>query len=158
MTTYIKTIGAMALPALAAALLAACSTMADGEAKARGIAQFADDVRLGEEVSKVCFNRSIDGFGETTDDTVVLKRGVSEEYIVEVFGVCQDLDFAQRIALDSHSSCLRRNDYLVVSDSIAGSDPNGLDRCSIRKIHKWDSDAEAEAEESETTEGAETDA
>ena len=157
MTTPIKTITAMTLPVVAAAVLTACSTMADGEPKARGIAQFADDVRLGEEVSKVCFNRSIDGFGETTDDTVVLKRGVSDEYIVEVFGVCQDLDFAQRIALDSHSSCLRRNDYLIVSDSIAGSDPNGLDRCSIRKIHKWDSDAEAETEDSESTSDSETD-
>ena len=140
--TFSNAIFSAAAAAFALAILTACATPGENN-KARGIAAFDGDPRLGEEVKKVCFNQSIDGFTSTTRDTVVLTKGVSDEYIIEVFGACPNLRSAQRIALDSVTSCLSKSDYLIVYDSAFGTDSGlGPDRCSIRRIHAWDSDAE----------------
>jgi len=128
--------------------LAACATSAD-DGKPKGIAAFKGDPRLGEEVSKICFNRSIDGFSENTDRTVVLTKGVNKDHIVEVSRGCRDLKFAQSIAVDSRSSCVTRGDYLLVSDSAFSLDNRtgmGPDRCYIQKMHKWDKKAESDDE------------
>jgi len=133
--------------------LAACATSAD-DGKPKGIAAFKGDPRLGEEVSKICFNRSIDGFSENTDDTVVLTKGVNKDHIVEVSGICQDLKFAKSIAIDSRSSCITRGDYLLVSSSAFSLDDGtgiGPDRCYIDKIYKWDKKAKAEMENSDAS-------
>lgn len=128
--------------------LAACATSAD-DGKPKGIAALKGDPRLGEEVSKICFNRSIDGFSENTDRTVVLTKGVSDDHIVEVSGGCRDLKFAQSIAIDSTLSCVTRSDYLLVSTSAFSLDDGtgiGPDRCYINKMYKWDKKAKAESE------------
>ncbi len=135
-----------------AAIIAACASMEGDSNQPRGIAAFADDPRLGEEISKVCFSSTIDGFTDATRDTVVLKKGVSDEYIVEVMGSCRDLKYAQRIGIDTHLSCLTRTDYLIVSDSAFGNSTGiGPDRCPINRIYKWDSKAEEEPAEAEAT-------
>ncbi|MGJ8561341.1 MAG: DUF6491 family protein [Litorimonas sp.] len=120
----------------------------DDDRSPRGAAQFADDARLGEEVNNVCFSGSIDGFGETTRNTVVLTRGVSDRYLVEVLGGCQNLEFALGIGVDSRSSCLSRGDKLILSDSpFVNNDRTGLglQRCTISKIFKWNKDADETA-------------
>ena len=125
--------------------ISACATSADAN-KPRGIAAFKGDPALGEEVDRICFNRSIRGFGDTTNRTVVLTRGVREQYIVEVSGACRDLKFAQSVGIDSRSSCITRGDYLLVSGSAFSLDDGtgmGPNRCLIQKMHKWDSKAEA---------------
>ncbi len=134
---------------LCAIAITACATANDGEGKAKGIAAFIDDPRLGAPVDKICFSRNIDGFSDNTDDTVVLKRGVNEEYIVEMFGNCQPLRYAQRIGLVNRTSCLTRLDSLIVSESVFGNSTNPFDnqRCQINRIHKWNSKAKDEAEE-----------
>ena len=133
-------------------LLSACATAANGgmaEQQADGIEKFAGDPRLGEEVKSMCFASNVDSFSSPTDDTVILKIGVSKEYLVET-STCFDLDRAMSIALDTTSSCASRGDSLIVSDSVfgmdrstAGSRPN---RCMIRSIHVWNGDAAAPAE------------
>lgn len=126
-------------------LITGCASTAAGEDKPDGIAAFAEDARLGEAVNKICFNRNIDGFRTMNRDTVVLQSGISDEYLVEVGGVCSNLQHAQSMAIDSSLSCVRRNDYLIVSDSAFSLDDGigiGPDRCIIKKIHKWDKDAE----------------
>lgn len=122
--------------------LMACASSTAGENKERGIAAFKDDTRLGEKVEKICFNRSIDGFSMARKDTVVLSKGVSDDYIVEVRGVCTNLRHAQSVGIDTRLSCVREGDYLIVSDSAFGTDTGfGPDRCYIDKIHKWDKKA-----------------
>ncbi|KCZ87873.1 hypothetical protein HHI_15518 [Hyphomonas hirschiana VP5] len=130
---------------LSAALLAACAS-APGEARPRGVAAYADDARLGEKVSNVCFASSIDGFSLNERDTVVLREG-RKEYLVEVFGNCLDLESAMTIGIDSATSCLSKGDALIVSTSLTGSDIGlGPQRCMIQDIYAWNPDAEAAAE------------
>ena len=129
-------------------IFSGCATTPTDD-KPRGVAALQGDKRLGEQVDKICFNRSIDGFSATTKDTVVLKRGVSDEYLVEVFGICRDLDRAQSIGIASRQSCLSANDSLIVSTSAFSlNDGTGIgpDRCRINRIFKWDAKALDEAE------------
>ena len=135
-----------ALALLTLPFLISCTTVADTGPK--GIAAFADDPRLGEQVSKICFKRNIYGFSNATRDTVVLSAGVNDDYIVEVFGGCTNLRHAQGIAIDSNLSCVDDNDFLIVSESVFPSNDRAFDleRCAINKIHKWDKRATAEEE------------
>ncbi len=133
----------------------ACATATDANPKERGIAAFKDDARLGEPVEKICFNRSIDGFSNAMRDTVVLSAGVSKNYIVEVSGICPNLDHAQSIAIDSTLSCVSRGDYLIVSDSAFSLQDNtgfGPDRCLIDSIYTWDKRAKNTDEETASPE------
>lgn len=125
-------------------LLLSCTTIADEGPK--GIAAFADDPRLGEQVNKICFRRNIDGFSNATKNTVVLSAGINDDYIVEVFGSCRNLRHAQSIAIDSNLSCVDRNDVLIVSESVFPKNDQAFDleRCSIQKIYKWNKRATAE--------------
>jgi hypothetical protein len=131
----------------AALLTAACASGPPGEPRQRGIAQFEGDPRLGEAVRSICFSGYIDSFSRTTRDTVVLRRG-RDHYLVETFGSCPDLDFAQQIATRSVGSCLGPGDSLFVVD--AGGPRFGSRRCSIKTIHEWHeragSQPEAEAD------------
>jgi len=131
------------LLALSATALAACAANPATPSKPKGVAQFAEDARLGEETNKVCFTSTIDGFHDATDDTVVLSKG-NKDYLVEVFGNCFNLDQAQQIAVDSTSSCLSKGDQLITSDSIAGfgnTSGFGVQRCTVKSIYEWDSKA-----------------
>ena len=120
----------------------ACASASPDGNNTSGIDALKDDVRLGAKVEKICFNRNIDGFSNATKDTVVLSSGVKDDYVVEVRGVCQNLSFAQSIGIDSSLSCVRRGDYLIVSDSAFGHGGGlGPDRCFIDKIYKWDKTA-----------------
>lgn len=130
--------------------LAACQSL-PGNAPTRGIAAYADDPRLGEPVDRICFASSIDGFSENRRNTVVLREG-REEFLVEVFGICPDLEYAQTIGIDSSTSCLTRSDAIIVGHSPGGSGMSPQ-RCMIREIRKWDPKAEKPAE---TAAGAET--
>ena len=135
-----------ALFILSAALLAACQS-APGETKPRGAAAYADDPRLGEKVSSICFASSIDGFSMNERTSVVLREG-RKEYLVEVFGTCLDLENALAIGIDSTTSCLSKSDALIVSSSLTGSGIGaGPQRCMIQEIYAWNADAEQTAAE-----------
>lgn len=133
-------------------MISACATATTPEEQAaidERIAEqtFADDVRRGELVDRVCFSRQIDGFGLTTARAVVINEGL-DDYLVETFPGCFDLDWAQSLAIDSSSSCLRRGDRIFAFDSPFGTDRNGIrnQSCRIKAIYEWNKDAEAEAE------------
>ncbi|KCZ94018.1 DUF6491 family protein [Hyphomonas johnsonii] len=139
--------------ALSTIFLAACASQAPGDAKPKGVAQFAGDARLGEEVNKICFTSTIDGFHDATRDTVVLSKG-NDDYLIEVYGNCFNLDQAEQLAVDSSLSCLNRGDHIITSDSISGFNNTsglGVQRCTVKSMHKWDSRAKPapEAEKSE---------
>ena len=141
----------LALLAVSSVLIAACATQAPADTKPKGVAQFAGDARLGEEVNNVCFASTIDGFHDATDDTVVLSKG-RDDYLIETFGGCFNLDQAQRLGVDSTTGCLGKRDHIITSDSISGHSDTGfgVQRCTIKAIYKWDAKAEAPAEAEES--------
>jgi len=142
----------LALLAVSSILIAACATQAPADTKPKGVAQFAGDARLGEEVKNVCFTSTISGFHDATRDTVVLSKG-SKDYLVEVYGNCFNLDQAQQLAVDSTTSCLGKGDHIITSDSIAGFRDDtgfGVQRCMVKSIHEWDSKASKPTDAEET--------
>lgn len=128
-----------------ALLLTACATPALDPSPPDG---FAEDARLGERVDRICFGRSINGFGETTRRTIVLEANVNDYYLVETFGSCRDLDWAQSVALDQYASCLTTSDALIPYDSAFGPDRSGIapQACRIKAIYEWDPDAGEDSE------------
>ncbi len=141
--------------AIAVLLLAvsACATDTSPEAvaereQARADAVFANDIRRGEEVKKVCFTNTIDGFGETTKRAVVIREG-RDRYLVETFPGCFDLDWAQSLAINSFTSCLSKGDKIFASDSAFGFDKRdiGHQSCRVKAIYEWDPDAEESQDE-----------
>ncbi len=129
---------------LCAPLLTSCASSENTNKQPRGASAFASDPRLGEAVNKICFNRSIDGFSDNRRDTVVLRKGVSEDYLVEVYGGCINLRNAKSIGIVSRMNCIGRGDDLIVSESVfSHNDQPGMgpQRCSVKAIYKWDKSA-----------------
>lgn len=123
------------------------------------------DLRRGEEVGQICFARSIDSWRTVkgVDDAVLLERSVNDWYFVELIGQCDEsqLRFAQSVAIISRPSggCLTPGDTLLFSDSAFFNDrPIERNRCTVRRIYKWDEKAPAPDEskpgEAKPAEGA----
>ena len=139
--------------------LSACATDSSPEAtaereQARADEVFANDIRRGEEVDRVCFASNIDSFGETTRRAVVVREG-RDRYLIETFGGCFDLDWAQSLAIDSFTSCLSKGDRIFASDSAFGFEKQDLRQsCRVKAIYAWDPDAaEKAAAADEASEG-----
>jgi len=62
-------------------VLSACASADLSGDKPEKVA-LTDDPRKGEEVRKICFTSSIDGFGETDRNAVVVSEGM-DRYLVE---------------------------------------------------------------------------
>ena len=131
-------------------VLAGCTTAAGTERKPTGVAKYADDPRLGEEVDRLCFASNIDSFGNNTKDTFTVKEG-RDHYLIEVFGTCTPLEHAVTMAIGSSTSCLTNGDSIIVSDSLTGgrNDPFGTARCVVKSMHKWDPKAESKEDDPE---------
>lgn len=145
-------------------LAKACLTVAAaiGALVAAGPAYASDqagggvDLRLGEEVDRICFTRDINNFQtiDDEDDAVLLERGVNDWYKVTLTGACNynRLRFAQSVAIDDRprGGCVTSGDALLFSDSAFGdfSFPNAT-RCIIDEIHRWNPKAKA-AEDGES--------
>ena len=99
--------------------------------------------RQGEEVRQICFASSINGWREVDGErsSVILTKGVSEEYKLDLSGIC-DLTYAfNSIATRTRgSSCLTRGDDIIFNDGLSG-----INRCMIKKIYTWNPADEAEA-------------
>ena len=106
--------------------------------------------RQGEEVRQICFASSINGWREVDGErsSVILTKGVSEEYKLDLSGIC-DLTYAfNSIATRTRgSSCLTRGDDIIFTDGLSS-----INRCMIKKIYKWNPAEEAEADNNEPTE------
>ena len=106
--------------------------------------------RQGKEVRQICFASSINGWREVDGErsSVILTKGVSEEYKLDLSGIC-DLTYAfNSIATRTRgSSCLTRGDDIIFNDGLSG-----MNRCMIKKIYKWNPAEEAEADNTEPTE------
>jgi len=140
----------------------ACATATTPEAleareKDRAEQVFANDPRRGEEVRKVCFANNIDGFRETTKRAVVVREG-RDEFLIETFAGCQELDWANSIAIDSFSSCLTKGDRIFAFESAFGTNHTSTRSlgCRVKTIYAWDRDAEATKDDGDAPEGEET--
>lgn len=145
----------IAFAALAFVLSACASAELTGDKQnAKSDPTFADDPRRGEEVNRVCFASSIDSFGETTKRAVVIREGF-DYYLVETFGGCFDLDWAQSLSIDARSGCLSRGDDIRPFESAFGPDSSELRAlpCKVKAIYEWDRDAAEDGEEGEDTKG-----
>lgn len=139
MKPILSTAGAIAL----SAALAACQTPGALDGGPEDFMSYVDDPRLGEEVGRICFSRQIHGFGETTEDTVIVRTGVNERYLIKTFGRCADLEFANSMALDQFgASCLTEGDSIIPYDTAFGPDAVGLPprACRIDEIYEWHPD------------------
>ena len=129
--------------------LAACQST--GTPSPRGMAAYADDPRLGEPVDRICFASTIDGFSNNERDTVVLREG-RDEYMIEVFGACPELENAFTIGIDSATGCLTNMDAIIIGDTLGGSGI-GPRRCTIKEMRKWDPKAKAAETEADAADG-----
>ena len=106
--------------------------------------------RQGEEVKQICFASSMNGWREVDGErsSVILTKGVSEEYKLDLSGIC-DLTYAfNSIATRTRgSSCLTRGDDIIFNDGLSG-----INRCMIKKIYTWNPAEEADADNNEPTE------
>lgn len=120
-------------------------------APARAGEPAGDDPRLGPEVDRICFARSIRNWRELRgeDRVVLLERGVNDWYRVELTGACDasTFRFAQTIGLETRPAggCVGRGDVIIVGD--AGSFTR---RCMISRMYKWDIKAKPPAASAET--------
>lgn len=117
---------------------------ADGEKPLTGIATMKDDIRLGEQVERICFASQIDGFRAATKNTVIVESGLRKEFILEMNRGCNNLRNAQGIGLDTGFSCLSDMDRVLVYDSAFATQttPFSTERCSIKSIHRWNEKAD----------------
>ena len=126
-------------------LLSACTNVAVENNKEVEI-----NPRQGEEVKQICFASSINGWREVDGErsSVILTKGVSEEYKLDLSGIC-DLTYAfNSIATRTRgSSCLTRGDDIIFNDGLSG-----VNRCMIKKIYTWNPAEEAEADTDEPRE------
>ena len=139
------------LPSLAIALAACASTADPGEPTE--LEKTLADPRNAGEVDRVCFTRGIDGFRDNKDQTVIVTRGVDDDYLL-VLRNCPQLDRAQSLGVGkTPGSCLRRSDRIIVSESIfdvRGPGQVGLLPCFVNGIYRWDENALAsEADEAD---------
>ena len=124
----------------AALTISACATATDTQEEMAEI-----DPRIGEEVDRICFSKSISGWNTVKGDrdAVILTRGVRERYRVEYSGVCNHSDFrsANSIGIDSRGSgsCISRGDSLLVRTI-----GDRVSRCFITQINRWDRDGTIE--------------
>ncbi|WP_084396796.1 DUF6491 family protein [Henriciella aquimarina] len=145
-------IRSLAVATAASAMLAACSSApADSENEN----EWMQDARLGEKVDRICFRSNIDSFRQNTRNTVIVEKGVNDEYLLQTMGNCYDLDHAQSLSFDTSmgSSCLTKGDSIYAFDSVFGpdrTDPPSI-RCPIAAIYEWNEDA-AEDEEADASE------
>jgi uncharacterized protein DUF6491 len=143
-----------ALALFAAPLSASAEESAEEPEKSKKEFSAEGDPRLGEEVTNLCFTRSINGFKRYDKDALILRRSVKDRYLVTFSGICSNLRSVQAVKLASRSSCLSRGDTILVSDSAFFTDNTGfgVERCTIKRIYNWNEDAvdEETAEEAET--------
>ena len=84
--------------------------------------------------ARQCFwTHEVNSFASSDDRIVNVKVGVKDVYQFEMFGRCNDVDWAQRIALVSRGS-----DYICtgLDAEIVTHSPIGPQRCPVKNIHK----------------------
>lgn len=77
------------------------------------------------------FNRDIRGFAAPDDKTLYLRVRTKDVYRLEMMGRCPDLDWENRIAIDSRGSSSICD---AVDATVLVRGPIGVDRCPVKSI------------------------
>jgi hypothetical protein len=118
-----------------ALLIGACST----PAASTETADAKPDPRQGKEVKQICFNQQIRNWRENDRKSVIVEKGLKEEYKLELIGTCQPDQAFVSIGLISRvggGSCLSSGDRLITDARFNDGS------CSIRRIYEWHKDAD----------------
>jgi hypothetical protein len=96
------------------------------------------DPRQGAEVNDICFSSQIRDWRALGRDAVIVRRGVRDEFKLELSGTCDPRNAFLSIGLVSRfggGSCVSRGDRLVTDERyVAGP-------CLISRIYEWREDA-----------------
>jgi hypothetical protein len=114
-------------------IAAGCSTASTEKAEAK------PDPRQGAEVRNVCFSSQIRNWRALDNRSVIVEKGLKDEYKLELIGTCQPRDAFTSIGLVSRvggGSCLEEGDRLITD---ARYDDGS---CSILRIYEWHKDAD----------------
>jgi hypothetical protein len=88
----------------------------------------------GAEGGRQCFwAHSVNSFSAVDDDTVNLRVGVRDYYQLELIGPCPEIDWAQKIAIQSRggsSICAGLDAVLIAPSAI------GPQRCHVRTVRR----------------------
>ena len=108
--------------ATAASLLTACSA-------------YNEPQRLSGATGRQCFRAGeVNGFWGATDNSVLVRTGVNNVYQLQLSGMCQNVDWANRIALRSTGGgswiCQGMDAELLIPS------PIGPDRCLVTDVRK----------------------
>jgi len=122
-----KTIFASGLAAASLGLLMACSTPAPTKT-----ADIKPDPRQGKEVKQICFSQQIRNWRENGSKSVIVEKGVHDEYKLDLIGTCEPDQAFLNIGFRSRGggSCLSWGDQLQTDARFDGS-------CMISKIYEW---------------------
>lgn len=113
------------------ALLAALAVAAGGAAPAGA----ADKPQpAGKSTSQCFYTRMIDGFAAADQENLYVRVGSRDVYHFTMFAPCLDLDWNQRIALQSRSGGFICNALDV--DVINHATGLGRQRCAVRSMEK----------------------
>lgn len=93
--------------------LCVCATAALGFTAPALSAPAGDDPRLGEQVDRICTGRSLTGFSDATETSVVVETAGDRFYLIETTGRCFALDNARSLGFEQFSTCVRTGDGLV---------------------------------------------
>ncbi|MEP7209435.1 MAG: DUF6491 family protein [Alphaproteobacteria bacterium] len=124
------------LIAVCAAALLATACQSDG--KTEKVAK-KPDPRQGKEVTQVCFSQQIRNWRANDSHSVIIEKGLKQEYKLDLAGTCQPESAFLSIGLVSRvggGNCLSNMDKLVTDSRFAGDGP-----CFIQHIYEWDKDA-----------------
>ena len=139
----------------ALATLAVCATgpVHAAQPGLQSQADLAGDPRLGEQVDRICTGRSITGFGDVSEHSMVVRAGRDRHYLLETAGACEGQEQTRRLAFDQFSTCLAPGDRILSSNATPQTsrslqfEPREMRRsghgCQITAIYRWNPDARA---------------
>ncbi len=94
-------------------------------------------VAAATKASNACFyGRNADGFSAKGDRTVYVRSGIKDVFELTLFAPCQDIDWAQHIALKSRGG----DDFIcegtAVDYEIISPSAIGRQRCAVSQVRK----------------------
>ncbi len=113
--------------------LGACQSYTNTAEDERVEAEIA--AKQGEQVSRICFAQTIDGWRELSDDAILVEKGVNDWYKLNLAGTCQPEWAFNAIAIETRgTSCITEGDRIRTDEQPLGG------TCFVTSIYKWHDD------------------
>ncbi|WP_129642500.1 DUF6491 family protein [Peristeroidobacter agariperforans] len=112
---------------LATLIVGACADIPKRTSDQEDLARYLQ--YAGEPVTSISYLGRYDGWRALGRDNLVIFTGPTEAYLLTVAGPCNDLPFANRVAIKSRGSTLSRGDSVIVGRG---------QRCLISEIRPID--------------------